>query len=240
MPRRLTKEEWVEKAKSKFGDKYDYSKVEYINSKTKVCIICSTHGEFWQTANDHLQGYECPKCKNEYKPTTEEWIERAKKVHGEEYDYSKVEYIRAKTKVCIICPIHGKFWQSPLNHVFGKCKCPQCNSNKRSKKEEQIAQFLDEHDIKYVREKTFPWLKNKATLFLDFYLTDYNIAIEYQGEQHYRPIEKFGGEKEFSEIKERDEKKKELCNEHSIKILYLNRRNFCTDKILQFINETTN
>ena len=60
--RRLTKEEFIEKARQVHGDKYDYSKVEYKNNKTKICIVCPIHGEFWQRPNDHLNGRGCDKC----------------------------------------------------------------------------------------------------------------------------------------------------------------------------------
>jgi len=245
--KKMTKEEYVKKSRLIYGDKYDYSKVVYKNNKEKVCIICNNidkygkvHGEFWQRPNDHLSGYECPKCNNEYKPTTQEWIERAKEVHGDKYDYSKVEYINAKTKVCIICPQHGEFWQVPNNHLNGN-NCPSCNSNIKSLNEKKIHLFLTENNINFVREKTFHWLKNEKNLYLDFYLVDYDIAIEYQGEQHYFPIQKFGGKEELIKIKERDNKKLNLCNEHNIKIFYFNRKNINNlNKIFKYINEATN
>ena len=101
--------------------------------------------------------------------------------------------------------------------------------------------FLTENNINFVREKTFHWLKNEKNLYLDFYLVDYDIAIEYQGEQHYFPIQKFGGKEELIKIKERDNKKLNLCNEHNIKIFYFNRKNINNlNKILKYINEATN
>lgn len=116
---------FIERARLIHGDKYDYSKVEYINSRSKVCIICPEHGEFWQKPSSHLQGKGCSKCCGTKKLTTEEFIERAKKIHGDKYDYSKVVYINNHTKVCIICPIHGEFWQTPKNHLksVGCYKC---------------------------------------------------------------------------------------------------------------------
>ena len=124
MPKRLTKEEFIEKSKIAHGDKYDYSKVEYKNNSTKVCIICPEHGEFWQSPNSHMNGNGCPKCSKQYMDT-EYFIECAKKIHGNKYDYSKVEYINAKTKICIICPEHGEFWQKPNGHLNGY-GCPKC------------------------------------------------------------------------------------------------------------------
>ena len=123
------KERFIIKSKKIHGDKYDYSKVEYVNSHTKVCVICPEHGEFWITPNSHLCGHGCSKCSSNKKITTEEFIERAKQIHGDRYDYSKVEYTNANTKVCIICPEHGEFWMIPSNHLRER-GCPKCNSRK--------------------------------------------------------------------------------------------------------------
>ena len=83
--------DFITKARQVHGDKYDYSKVEYINNSTKVCIICPEHGEFWQRPNHHLSGHGCPKCKNVFKKDTETFINQAKEIHGDKYDYSKTE-----------------------------------------------------------------------------------------------------------------------------------------------------
>ena len=117
--------QFITKAKLVHGDKYDYSKVNYTNSKTKVCIICPEHGEFWQIATEHLQGHGCPYCYGNAKTTTEEFITKAKLVHGDKYDYSKVKYKNNREKIIIICPIHGTFIQSPKNHLNGQ-GCPIC------------------------------------------------------------------------------------------------------------------
>ena len=106
----MTKTEiFIEKARQIYGDKYDYSKVEYKNAYTKVCIICPTHGEFWQTPNNHLMGHGCYNC-GKRKKTTNDFIEESIKIHGSKYDYSKTEYTSANNKVCIICPEHGEFF----------------------------------------------------------------------------------------------------------------------------------
>ena len=123
---KITSKEFIERAKMVHGDKYDYSKTEYVNAKTKVCIICPKHGEFWQLPHSHLSGSGCPICNRIKRSLESTFIENAKKVHGNKYDYSKVKYINKDTKVCIICPIHGEFWQRPHNHVHGKQGCPEC------------------------------------------------------------------------------------------------------------------
>ena len=217
---------FIEKAHKIHGDKYDYSKVNYINAFNKICIICPEHGEFWQTAHSHLEGYGCKKCaekerSQKYLLQQEEIIRRCKQVHGDKYDYSKVEYKGHKYKICIICPEHGEFWQSVLAHVTLKHGCPKC---RQSKLELLIQNILEEKNINYMVQYTNKWLKNNNTnynLHLDFYLPDYNIAIECQGEQHFKMVEHFGGEEGFIKRKERDAIKFEKCKEHNINLLYL-------------------
>lgn len=130
----MNTEEFIKKAREVHGDKYDYSKVEYVNSKTKVCIICPKHGEFWQEPVNHLQGKGCLKCGRErtaqfHSKSLEQFLQDAKKVHGDKYDYSKVVYGDWQTKVTIICPIHGEFVQSPTTHLQGS-GCPKCGNDR--------------------------------------------------------------------------------------------------------------
>ena len=140
--KRLTLEKFIDISKTKHGDKYDYSKVEYINNSTKVCIICPEHGEFWQTPNSHMQGRGCSKCVG-LGLSAVEIIEKFKKIHGDKYDYSKVEYINAKTKICIICPEHGEFWQKPNGHLNGN-GCPFCgNDTIKIKNSLSLQTFID-------------------------------------------------------------------------------------------------
>ena len=211
-------ESFIKKAKKIHGDKYDYSKVEYIDSHTKVCIICPEHGEFWQIPNSHLRGSGCPICGQINRTKTKtlplnEFIIKAFLVHGDKYDYSKVEYVNAKTKVCIMCPKHGEFWQTPDDHLRGK-GCPKCNS---SHMESEIRNILQENKINFVEQKKFDWLRRQS---LDFYLPNYNIAIECQGKQHFEVVDYFGGEESLTEVNKRDQNKKQLCEKHNIKILY--------------------
>ena len=149
----MTTEEFIQKAQKVHGDRYDYSKVEYVNSKTKVCIICPEHGEFWQTPSSHIQKSGCPKCSGREKLTTDSFIEKAKVVHGNKYDYSKVKYKNHMTKVCIICPEHGEFWQRPNGHLRG-AGCPTCgieirNNHLALTKEEFLSRSRQTHGDKY-------------------------------------------------------------------------------------------
>lgn len=121
---------FIRKAQNIYGDKYDYSKVRYINSREKVIIICSEHGEFSMLPFNHLNGQGCPKCSGRGMDKSL-FVEKACKVHRNKYDYSKVEYKNSKTKVCIICPEHGEFLQAPSKHLYGR-GCPKCAIEKRS------------------------------------------------------------------------------------------------------------
>ena len=108
--RTVTKERFIEKAIVVHGNKYDYSKVEYINPSTLVKIICPTHGEFMIKPTSHLAGNGCSECSGNIRLTTERFIRKAREVHGDIYDYSKTDCVgNNKTKVCVICPIMVSF-----------------------------------------------------------------------------------------------------------------------------------
>jgi hypothetical protein len=204
---------FIEESRKIHNDKYDYSKVEYTGNKNKICIICPEHGEFWQTPNKHLSGQGCPKCAGKH-ITTDEWINRASEIHQGRYDYSKVEYINNSTKVCIICPEHGEFWQTPDKHLGGE-GCPICNN---SKMELSMKKTLDENSIKYEQQKQFDWLGKQK---LDFYLPEYNVGIECQGRQHFIEIPHFDGKNGLRIRIIRDITKNNLCNENGVKLFYV-------------------
>ncbi len=215
-----TLEEFIKMAKKIHGDKYDYSKVNFVNMQTKICIICPKHGDFWMTPNDHVHNRGCCKCGKEklhllFSKTNREFIDEATKVHGEKYDYSKVEYFNAKRKVCIICHEHGDFWITPDRHLHGG-GCPICGQIHKSV--DVLANILTKNKIKFEREKMFEWLNKQR---LDFYLPEYNLAIEYQGEQHFKPVKYFGGEKRFIDRIERDERKYNICQQNGVQIIYV-------------------
>ena len=154
---RTNKEEFIKKATKKHGNKYDYSKVEYINCKEKVIIICKEHGEFLQSPDNHLYG-GCTICAfksisdSKRKPMNE-FIESAIKIHGDMYDYSKVVYIRSIEKIIIICKEHGEFLQEANSHLAGH-KCKKCafksiSDNLRSNNESFIIKANKVHENKY-------------------------------------------------------------------------------------------
>jgi intein-encoded DNA endonuclease-like protein len=133
---RITTEEFIRRAREIHSDKYDYSKTVFKNNQTKVIITCPIHGDFEQFPYHHLRGNACRQCglnkiHEQLKNSLDTFIKRAREIHGDKYDYSKVEYKNSKEKVCIICPVHGEFWQTPSNHLMGK-GCRQCGLEKRS------------------------------------------------------------------------------------------------------------
>lgn len=181
--------DFIDKAIKIHGYKYDYSKVEYIDSKTKVCIICPIHGEFWQRPSKHLSGQGCKKCsyiKNGIKcrKTLEQFITQSKEVHGDKYDYSKVKYVNGQTKVCIICPIHGEFYQTPESHLSGN-GCNQCGIDITTNKlKDNLLEFIDKSKkihgdrydyskVEYVNSKTHVKLKCNRCGF-EFYVKPNN------------------------------------------------------------------
>ena len=278
---------FIKCAKQKHGDKYDYSKTKYVNTKTPVIITCPEHGDFEVTPNSHLDGVGCRKCAKKYKGkngsyTTEEFVALAKEKYGDKFDYSKtnlddkdengkiiitckdiaadgVEYgdykvnptlflhkgfghkkyttenfIRianyihcgkydySKTnlekknngKVIITCPKHGDFEQTPSNHLKGD-GCVFC----RNKKEGLLFEHLkrERPNIKIEKQKKFTWLGKQS---IDLYLPEHKIGIEYQGRQHFMPVDKFGGQEEYENITRRDKIKKELCEKNGVKLFY--------------------
>lgn len=210
-----TTEKFIEDAKKIHGDKYDYSKVEYINNRTKVCVICPKHGEFLITPDTHLGGKGCRECGYETVSKLKgvpfnEFVKRANIIHNNKYFYDEETYKNCSYKMKMICPIHGEFWQTPDHHLHGT-GCPFC---KESKLEKNINKLLSDNGLSFERQKRFDWLGKQS---LDFYLPQYNVGIECQGIQHYKQVPKFG---DIEITKQRDKRKKQLCEEHNVKLLY--------------------
>lgn len=130
----LTTEEFITASNIVHKYYYNYTNTVYTNCYTKVTITCPIHGDFEQIPSDHKTGSGCPKCKSDKQTkrqliTTDIFIEKAKTVHGDKYDYSKVDYVHNKSKVTITCPIHGDFVQTPNSHLQ-KRGCQACTKAK--------------------------------------------------------------------------------------------------------------
>jgi len=227
--RRTTLEEFIEKAKLIHGDKYDYSKVDYINNNIKVIITCKLHSDFKQVPSSHLIGRGCSKCgcinnpKN--RKTTTEFIEKARLIHGDKYDYSKVDYIYNHIPVIIICKIHGDFLQRPRSHLNG-ILCPKCSNNGYSKQSILWLNFLSKFYNIYIQhalndgEFRIPTSRYRA----DGYCKETNTIYEFYGDYWHGNPEIYKADKinnitkcSFKELYE-----KTLIKENKIKELGYN------------------
>ena len=232
---RLNTDIFIKKAKEVHGNKYDYSKVNYINSKTKVCIICPIHGEFWVLPHSHLQGCGCHKCSvDERKITYQDFIKRARKKHGDKYDYSRVNFDKITDKICIICPKHGEFWQIATDHLQG-CGCPKC-SVRQSKAEDEIVSFIQSLNKNInIIQREHKILEGKE---IDIYLPDYKIGIEYNGLVWHN--EKYINDKYYHLIKTEECNKKGIRLIHIFEDEWLFKKDIIKSRLSSILNEIKN
>lgn len=214
---------WKYEAGIIHGGKYTYYFTKVENSKELLPILCPIHGYFNMSMNMHVhKKQKCPKCanrivgyKNRIKPNV--WLERYVKL-GYVYDYSKSKFGTAHTGIEIICEKHGSFYQKQYVHL--RYGCPYCASERtQSIGAAKIEAVLVASSIVYEKEKRIDGCVHKRALPFDFYLTDYNTLIEFQGKQHYRPIEIFGGCEGYITQRYRDDLKRKFCHENGYKLL---------------------
>lgn len=223
---KINTDEWIKKASLIRGNEYDYSKGEYINSKTKIKIICSIHGEFFQTPVAHLnQKQGCPYCghnktNNSKRKSHIQFIEESNLIHKNLYDYSITEYIGCFDKVKIICKKHGEFLQTPDKHLQGQ-GCPICKS---SKGELLIRTWLKENDIKFKEQFeliTSEIARDSNLMKIDFFIIhdEKQYFIEYDGIQHFEYNSHFHREEDsFFKQQRRDLILNEFCELHKDKV----------------------
>jgi DNA-dependent RNA polymerase auxiliary subunit epsilon len=215
-----TTEKFIEEAKKIHGNKYDYSQVIYKNNSSKIIIGCAVHGFRKQRPSKHLRNGGCDLCSPTHLLTTEEFIQKAKKTHGDKYDYSLVNYINNKTEIKIICLNHGVFEQKPASHLIGN----GCQICKESKGERKIRLYLknNKKNIQYQH----PIRKIGIFDFISYNKNQGIFAIEYNGKQHYYPCG-FGSKnkkqikKNFKRGLERDRKKELYCKANNIPLLII-------------------
>ena len=210
-------ETFIKKAKVIHGDKYDYSNTQYNGCEETITYICPIHGEITQNAAAHLQGQGCRFCNGNLPLSNEEFEAKAKEIHGDKYDYSKVNYVNSHTNVEIICKTHQKsFFQMPYKHLLEKQGCPMCSD---SKLEEGVNSLLTTLGINFIRQQKFTEL---GDLRYDFCLPDYKILIECQGIQHTENNPFFHtNESDFQYQLERDYKKYKFAVDNQYTMLYL-------------------
>ena len=233
----FTNEEVIKKFIEVHGNKYDYSLVNYVNRRTRVKIICPIHGIFYQYPQLHLKGSICKKCSIEDRIfTNEEFIEKARQVHGDKYDYSKVEYKKSYINVNIICPEHGIFEQLPSNHLQG-VGCWKCNSGTSLREVElvdYISSIIGENNIKRgIRMKI-----DKGYPELDCYIPELSLGIEFDG--------LYWHSEETHSIRKNIQNKHEKFNSIGIRIVsifedeWLYKQNIVKSRLKQILNKCDN
>ena len=208
---------FIKKSTKIHKNKFDYSKSVYVNRKTKILIKCKIcKNEFLQMAANHLKGFGCSVCSNKIKSNTENFIEKSIKIHGDIYDYSKVDYKGALIKTLIICKkCRCNFLQQPSKHLNNH-GCPVCKS---SYGEKAIVKLLNSMKTNYIRQKMFDDCRNINPLPFDFYLPKYNISIEFDGIQHSKICFYTKNKESLIKRKKLDKIKTDYCILKNIKLL---------------------
>ena len=148
------KDGFIARARTAHGDRYDYSKAVYVRDRDKIIITCKKHGDFDQTPGGHLRGLGCAICgidssaKKKLQKARDSFIDKARAVHGDHYDYSKAVYVHSRDKVIITCTKHGDFEQSPANHLMGN-GCARCSGVHRYSTQEWIQEAVAVHGDRY-------------------------------------------------------------------------------------------
>ncbi|MEV0446294.1 hypothetical protein AB0I84_50090, partial [Streptomyces spectabilis] len=226
----------IKQARAVHGLRYDYTKVQYVGAFEKVTIACPEHGEFLQAPVSHVRGgRHCPTCADR-SPTTEEWIERAREIHGDRYDYEQVTYVRSGDKVWITCREHGAFEQQAASHLFGS-GCPTCSL---SKGEQAVARVLDELGVLFDQEWSHPTCRHKKPLRFDFHLPRHRALIEFDGSQHFQPVSRSGmtaadAERAFLGVQHRDRIKTDWAKANGYQLLRVADVAAVEDEVSQFL-----
>lgn len=215
--RKISKEEFIQRARKVHGDKYDYTNtIIGIQLVDKGWIKCPEHGLFEQSLSCHLSGDGCAKCSGKYNLSNEEYLEECERIYGTKYDLSKVKFVNNNSNVIIGCKEHGFVEVNARSFKRGH-GCIKCNL---SKGENIIAAYLEANDIKYVREYV---IKGSNTRFrYDFHILGTNILIEYDGKQHFEPIEIWGGVDGLLKRQEYDQTKNSLAVMYKYNLIRLN------------------
>lgn len=188
---------------------------DYIDANTPILHKCKIDMYEWYTTPANiLFGKGCPKCGRTMKRTQEEYVEELFLVNPNIEVLE--EYINANTPILHRCKIDGYEWSTIPYILLNGCGCPQCNE---SHGERFVRQWLDKNKIQYVSQKKFDNCKDKYRLPFDFYLPEYNCCIEYDGKQHFKAIDWFGGQKSLEYTQKHDAIKNKYCEDNNIKLL---------------------
>lgn len=187
---------------------------EYVDDCTKILHMCKIDGcEWYAKPSNILNGKGCPRCAGNERYGHEGYVRKVSDINSNIEVVG--EYVNAKTKILHRCKIDKYEWYVAPSDILQGHGCPKCNA---SMGEKIVADWLEENGISYKSQKTFDDCKNIKLLPFDFYLPDYNVLIEYNGVQHYEPVDYFGGEKKFKSIIMRDKIKENYCKANNIKL----------------------
>lgn len=212
---RYTQEEYVKRVAS---IAYNIEVIgTYIDNKTKILHKCKIDGyEWYAVPNNILNGHGCPVCGGVKRRTHEEYVVEVALINR---DIEVVgRYVNAHTSVLHKCKLDGCEWAATPSNILRGVGCPKCN---QSKGEKTISAWLDKNNILYKPQETFDGCRDKRLLRFDFHLLDYGILIEYNGKQHYEPVEFFGGQKGFEARVRRDRIKVEYCKNNNIPLIVI-------------------
>lgn len=203
---------------------------EYKAARFKVKHQCCTCGYIWETKPTHiLSRHGCPRCNGCAKKSHEQYVEELQNITSTIEVLDK--YVNTITKIKHRCLICGHIWEAkPANLLHLQQGCPQC---KESHGEKQITEYLKQVDVEFIPQYKFSNCKNIKSLPFDFYLPEYNLCIEYDGLQHYKPIEFFGGEKEFLKRQQNDNIKTDFCEKNNINLIRIR----YDDDIVSFLDD---
>lgn len=229
-----------------YGDRYDYSNVVYVKATEHVEIICRAKGHkpFSITLDNHLHNRGCKLCgikkrADEQRMTLKKFIDKLNKIHGEgTYDYSQVKYVNYQTEVIIICPKHGEFPQIPNTHIHGKSGCPKCKNNYKG--EIIIRKFLTENKMNFEEQKKFEDCKDIRCLPFDFYIPKYNLCIEHDGIQHFKPTKRSNkmtdeeSKENLKYIQNHDQIKNNYCEQKGINLLRIRYDKNVKEKLAEY------
>lgn len=175
--KRLTLEEFINRGDKCHNNKYDYSKATLVDTSSTVIVICPDHGEFEVNAKRHYSASSgCPSCTNYIKNDLNKFIERARLIHGDKYDYSKSIYVASSKKLKIICPLHGEFEVTPSLH-YGprKVGCTACSGKRKLTNSDFIERSKEIHGDIYQYENTRYEASNKKVTITCPTHGDFNI-----------------------------------------------------------------
>lgn len=204
---------------------------DYQGAEVPILHQCLKMGhKFLSRPADKLSGKGCPKCSGTYQMTNDEFV---MKLHTVNPDIEPLDpYVTMKTPIRYRCKKDGYVWEAIPNSVIHGSGCPQCNE---SSGERKIRQWLERHHLDFIFQKKYDDCKDKECLPFDFYVPSFDVLIEFDGAQHFRAVELFGGEQGFKVRKKHDEIKNAYCEQNHISLLRISFQDNIEEKLQQHL-----